>query len=96
MSVLRFIIPNSSAQEPYHLTPRGTVIGGKYIVGKAIGYAGFSVTYIGYDLDSIDKKVAIKEYMPSEFATRSPGSSQVVIFTGDSRRTIPWRNRKIC
>ena len=27
----------SSAQEPYHLTP-GTVIGGKYIVGKAIGY----------------------------------------------------------
>lgn len=25
----------SSAQEPYHLTP-GTVIGGKYIVGNAI------------------------------------------------------------
>ena len=45
----------SSAQEPYHLTP-GTVIGGKYIVGKAIGYGGFSVTYIGYDY-SIDKKI---------------------------------------
>lgn len=68
-------------EEPYHLLP-GTVIGGKYIVGKAIGYGGFSVTYIGYDY-SIDKKIAIKEFLPSEFATRTPGVAAVSIFSGD-------------
>ena len=72
---------DAGPQEPYHLTP-GTIIGGKYIVGRAVGYGGFSVTYIGYDY-SIEKRVAIKEYLPSEFATRSPGTSTVSIFSGD-------------
>lgn len=51
-------------------------------MGRAVGYGGFSVTYIGYDY-SIEKRVAIKEYLPSEFATRSPGTSTVSIFSGD-------------
>lgn len=72
---------DAGPQEPYHLNP-GTIIGGKYIVGRAVGYGGFSVTYIGYDY-SIEKRVAIKEYLPSEFATRSPGTSTVSIFSGD-------------
>ena len=72
---------NTPPCEPYHLMP-GTILGGKYIVGKAIGYGGFSVTYIGYDY-SIEKKIAIKEYLPSEFATRSAGVSTVSVFSGD-------------
>ena len=67
--------------EPYHLAP-GVILGGKYIVGKTIGYGGFSVTYLAYDY-SLDKKIAIKEYLPSEFATRAVGSSTVSIFSGD-------------
>lgn len=50
--------------EPYHLAP-GVILGGKYIVGKTIGYGGFSVTYLAYDY-SLEKKIAIKEYLPSE------------------------------
>lgn len=67
--------------EPYHLAP-GVILGGKYIVGKTIGYGGFSVTYLAYDY-SLEKKIAIKEYLPSEFATRAVGSSTISIFSGD-------------
>ena len=35
-------------QESYYLTP-GTIVGGKYILGKVVKYGGYTVTYIGMD-----------------------------------------------
>ncbi|MBE5954292.1 MAG: hypothetical protein E7257_09110, partial [Lachnospiraceae bacterium] len=64
----------------YHLAPHSTLLD-TYIVGKAIGYGGFGVTYVGYNA-ILEKKVAIKEYLPGEFATRSPGDTTVTAFTG--------------
>lgn len=60
-----------------HIKP-GTVLKDRYIVGKTIGYGGYGVTYIGYDT-KLERKIAIKEYLPSEFATRQLDSNEVVV-----------------
>ena len=54
----------------------------RYFVGKVIGYGGFGVTYIGYDTE-LDRKVAIKEYMPNEFSGRVQGETKVTVYEGD-------------
>lgn len=69
-------------QESYYLDP-GTVVGGKYIVGRVMGYAGYTVTYLGMDAEQ-NRKVMIKEYLPSDFSTRSEGEKEVTIYSGDA------------
>lgn len=63
-------------KEPYHMLP-GTILSGKYLVGKVLGFGGFGVTYIGYDT-KLERKVAIKEYLPGEYSTRMPGTTEVL------------------
>ncbi|MBE5932162.1 MAG: PASTA domain-containing protein [Lachnospiraceae bacterium] len=74
-------VDGTGPREAYHLSP-GTILQGKYIVGKVIGFGGFGVTYIGYNA-ILDKKIAIKEYLPGEFATRAGGSTEVTVFSGE-------------
>lgn len=71
----------SAPKEAYHLMP-GTVIQGRYIAGRVIGNGGFGVTYIGYD-SVLNQKIAIKEYLPGEFSTRTMGASDVTVFSGE-------------
>ena len=68
------------AEEPVFLEP-GTVLAGRYYVGKSLGHGSFGVTYIGWDA-KLEQKVAIKEFLPSEFSTRMPGRTQVTILAG--------------
>lgn len=70
------------AKEAYYLPP-GTVLNHQYMVGKVLGYGGFGVTYIGWDLD-LNRKVAVKEYLPSDFATRGMGSKSITVFSRDA------------
>ena len=66
-----------SAKELLHIDP-GTLLRNRYIIGQALGYGGFGVTYIAWDTQ-LKRKLAIKEYLPSEFATRMVHQQNLVI-----------------
>lgn len=74
-------IEGTKAKVPYHIQP-GAILVFRYIVGKVLGYGSFGVTYLGWDC-LLEKKIAIKEYLPNEFATRAEGTSEVTVFDGE-------------
>jgi serine/threonine protein kinase len=51
-----------------HALPQGTMLG-EFELTRKIGEGGFSIVYMAKD-QSLDRKVALKEYMPSSIATR--------------------------
>lgn len=69
-------------QESYYLMPEN-IIGGKYIVGRVLNYSGYTVSYLGFDAEA-NRKVVIKEYLPSDFSTRAEGEKNVTIYSGDA------------
>ena len=55
----------------------GTILSGKFLVGKVLGQGGFGITYMGLDM-TLERKVAIKEYYPSGQVSRMPGTRSLV------------------
>ncbi|NLM70662.1 MAG: protein kinase [Synergistaceae bacterium] len=54
----------------------GTIVHGRYVVGRLIGQGGFGMTYLGMDL-LLKTKLAIKEYFPTGLAIRNPEDRSV-------------------
>lgn len=69
---------NENEEQPYLALPLGTILNGRYLVGKVLGIGGFGITYLGFDL-TLEIKIAIKEYMPSAMATRHHDHYSVVL-----------------
>jgi len=58
--------------------PLRTRLGEQFIVGRVLGKpGGFGITYLGWDL-RLQTRVAIKEYLPRELATREPNGVRVI------------------
>ncbi len=72
---------NQESQYPIAL-PIGTILLGRYIIGKVLGKGGFGVTYLSYDSKD-NKKVAIKEYLPDTLIYRAPQDTIVSTYLGE-------------
>jgi len=66
------------AEEPYFLIP-GMELQDRYIIGCALGFGGFGITYKAWD-KNLNIVVAIKEYYYTGCAARVPGTQNVQIY----------------
>ena len=77
----------SEQQHPLNALPQGHRLQ-EYELVRVLGFGGFGMTYLGFD-HHLDKAVAIKEYLPSDIATRTADRSvapQASDFRGEGRR----------
>ena len=56
----------------------GTILNNRYIVGRVLGQGGFGITYLAYDT-KLAAKVAVKEFMPNDIATRQGTTVSVAV-----------------
>ena len=74
----------NNAQQPLNALPQGHRLQ-EYELVRVLGFGGFGMTYLGFD-HNLDKAVAVKEYLPSDIATRTGDNSvvpQASQFQGD-------------
>jgi len=64
------------APQPHQL-PLNTILAGKFLLGRVIGEGGFGITYVGWDIN-LDIRIAVKEYYPHGFVSRSGTQSAIV------------------
>ena len=70
-----------SPKEAYYQHP-GTILNGRYLVGKTLGAGGFGVVYMTLDL-KLGRIVAVKEFFPASLVCRTPGETKISIYSGD-------------
>ncbi len=69
--------PQKVVWEYPHLKP-GTLLHGRYIIGRTLGQGGFAITYLGLQ-EGLNRRVAIKEYYPAELADREESTHTVQV-----------------
>lgn len=70
-------VDNTPPGEIYFLMP-GTVLQNRFVIGTTVGAGGFGIVYKAWDR-TLDKVVAIKEFFPVGFVSRSTGQSALSI-----------------
>lgn len=71
-------------EENWNRLKPGTMINGRYIVGRVLGQGGFGITYLALD-SLLGLKLAVKEYFPSGAAVRHIGDRTVMSAGADVR-----------
>ena len=76
--------------QPSYALPLGTILRGRYLVGKVLGQGGFGLTYIGWDL-ALNRKIAVKEYYPSGQVMRN-GMTSTLLHWNESAQSRELRS----
>ena len=77
----------SESPQPLNALPQGYRLQ-EYELVRVLGFGGFGMTYLGFD-HNLDKPVAIKEYLPSDIATRTADRS-VAAQASEVRGDFQW------
>lgn len=64
-------------RHPMALRP-GSILNGKYIIGRVLGQGGFGITYLALDY-TLNIRVAVKEFFPESVVTRQPGTAAALV-----------------
>jgi len=72
-------LPAGAGPESALHLPPGTILQDKYLLGRALGQGGFGITYLAWDLN-LNLKLAIKEYLPLDMASRATGQPTISIY----------------
>ena len=68
--------------------PQGTILGGKFVIGRVLGQGGFGITYLAQNYRT-KQLVAVKEYFPETLATRTKVKT-VSAFTGEREDSFTY------
>ena len=77
----------NDAHHPLNALPQGYRLE-EYELVRVLGFGGFGMTYLGFD-DNLGKAFAIKEYLPSDIATRT-GDNSVAPQASQFRDDFEW------
>lgn len=77
-------VEGTPPEQPHELTP-GTILANHFIVGTAIGFGGFGITYKCLDT-TLGVIVAVKEFYPAGLVNRAPGECEVGLLSGDRQQ----------
>ncbi|MBP6733691.1 MAG: DUF1566 domain-containing protein [Chromatiaceae bacterium] len=59
----------------------GTLLDGRYRIGRVLGHGGFGITYLAWD-DNLHLRLAIKEYLPRDCVSRGPDGVSLAVYSG--------------
>ncbi|HPC92994.1 MAG TPA: bifunctional serine/threonine-protein kinase/formylglycine-generating enzyme family protein [Myxococcota bacterium] len=80
-------------ENPVFCLPAGTLLDGKYSIGRVLGAGGFGITYLAVD-ENRGLRVAIKEYMPRSDAVRSSDGVSILPGTVDDQDSFEFGLQK--
>jgi len=71
----------------------GTILNNRYVIETVLGHGGFGITYAAHDR-TLNVRVAIKEYLPRQLATRGEGKTRVSVFSGEAQQHFAYGLKK--
>ena len=67
----------------------GTLLDGRYRIGRVLGHGGFGITYLAWD-ENLHLRLAIKEYLPRDSATRAPDGVSLAVYSGPAAEQFAY------